>query len=114
MSSLSPPNGTLDRTVAGFAGRRVSERVRAMLTGQSSWLIPAILGCVALAVRLPNLDHVAELDELYHFFAAQSWLAEGQLEIADGVYNRTALFTIFVAQWPGLLERPWSSPACPP
>ncbi len=73
-----------------------------MLTGRSSWLAPAVLGCLALAVRLPNLDHVAELDELYHFFAAQSWLAEGQLRVADGVYDRTALFTIFLAQWLGL------------
>ena len=73
------------------------------LSQRFPWLVPAILGCVALAVRLPNLAHVAELDELYHFFAAQSWLVEGQLKIADGVYNRTALFTIFVAQWLGLL-----------
>ena len=73
-----------------------------MLTGRSPWLAPAVLGCLALAVRLPNLDHVAELDELYHFFAAQSWLAEGQLRVADGVYDRTALFTIFLAQWLGV------------
>jgi hypothetical protein len=73
-----------------------------MLAGRSSWLAPAILGCIALAVRLPNLDHVAELDELYHFFAAQSWLAEGQLRVADGFYRRTALFTIVLAQWLGL------------
>jgi hypothetical protein len=73
-----------------------------MLAGRSSWLAPAVLGCIALAVRLPNLDHMAELDELYHFFAAQSWLAEGQLRVADGFYRRTALFTIVLAQWLGL------------
>jgi 4-amino-4-deoxy-L-arabinose transferase-like glycosyltransferase len=73
-----------------------------MLIGRSSWLAPALLGCLALAVRLPNLDHAAELDELYHFFAAQSWLAEGQLRVAEGVYARTALFTIFLAQWLGI------------
>jgi hypothetical protein len=67
-----------------------------------SWLAPLLLGALALAVRLPNLDHVAHFDELYHFFAAQSWLADGQLRVADGLYNRTPLFTIFLAQWLGL------------
>jgi 4-amino-4-deoxy-L-arabinose transferase-like glycosyltransferase len=67
-----------------------------------SWLAPLLVGALALAVRLPNLDHVAHFDELYHFFAAQSWLAEGQFRVADGVYNRTPLFTIFLAQWLGL------------
>jgi 4-amino-4-deoxy-L-arabinose transferase-like glycosyltransferase len=67
-----------------------------------SWLAPALLGALALAVRLPNFDHVAQFDELYHFFAAQSWLAEGQLRVADGIYDRTPLFTIFLAQWLGL------------
>jgi 4-amino-4-deoxy-L-arabinose transferase-like glycosyltransferase len=67
-----------------------------------SWLAPLLVGALALAVRLPNLDHVAHFDELYHFLAAQSWLAEGQLRVADGAYNRTPLFTIFIAQWLGL------------
>jgi hypothetical protein len=65
-------------------------------------LAPALLGCLALAVRLPHFDHIAHFDELYHFFAAQSWLTEGQLRVADGIYNRTPLFTIFLAQWLGL------------
>jgi hypothetical protein len=69
-----------------------------------SWLAPLLVGALALAVRLPNLDHVAHFDELYHFFAAQSWLAEGQLRVADGVYNRTPLFTIFLAQWLWLFD----------
>ena len=80
--SRSGPDGHADRTIP--------------------WLAPAVLGCLALAVRLPHLDHVAHFDELYHFFAAQSWLAEGQLRVADGVYTRTPLFTIFLAQWLGL------------
>ncbi|MGH6886717.1 MAG: glycosyltransferase family 39 protein, partial [Geminicoccales bacterium] len=29
-------------------------------------------------------------------------MAEGQLRVADGVYTRTPLFTIFLAQWLGL------------
>jgi hypothetical protein len=74
----------------------------AMSTDRRLWLAPVLLGALALAVRLPHLDHVAFFDELYHFFAAQSWLAEGQLRVADGIYNRTPLFTIFVAQWLGL------------
>jgi hypothetical protein len=60
------------------------------------------LGCLALAVRLPHFDHVAYFDELYHFLAAQSWLADGQLRVADGIYDRTPLFTVFLAQWLGL------------
>jgi uncharacterized membrane protein len=71
-------------------------------TDRRSWLAPVLVGALALAVRLPSLDHVAHFDELYHFLAAQSWLAEGQLRVADGVYNRTPLFTIFLAQWLGL------------
>jgi hypothetical protein len=42
------------------------------------------------------------MDELYHFVAAQAWLTEGHLRIAEGTYDRTSLFTIFVAQWLGL------------
>ncbi|MGH6918901.1 MAG: hypothetical protein ACREJ0_14495, partial [Geminicoccaceae bacterium] len=66
------------------------------------WLAPALLGCLALAVRLPHFDHVAGFDELYHVLAAQSWLAEGQLRVADGAYTRTPLYTIFLAHWLGL------------
>ena len=67
-----------------------------------NWLAPVLLGALALAVRLPNLDHVALIDELYHFLPAQAWLADGQLRIAEGTYERTAPFTIFLAQWLGL------------
>jgi hypothetical protein len=73
-----------------------------ILSRRSSWLAPVVLGCLALAVRLPHFDHVAYFDELYHFLAAQSWLAEGQLRVADGVYDRTPLFTVLLAQWLGL------------
>jgi uncharacterized membrane protein len=73
-----------------------------MLSARSPWLAPALLGCLALAVRLLNLDHVARTDELYHYLAAQSWLAEGQLRVADGTYDRTPLFTILIAKLFGL------------
>lgn len=97
MPSPLPPSETSHHTVVpGPARRPVPERPG------YPWLAPVVLGCLALAVRLPHFDHVAHFDELYHFFAAQSWLAEGQLRVADGVYTRTPLFTIFLAQWLGL------------
>jgi hypothetical protein len=73
-----------------------------MLNAQSRWLGPVVLGCLALVVRLVHLDHLTRTDELYHFLAAQSWLAEGQLRIAEGIYDRTALFTILIAKLFGL------------
>ena len=74
----------------------------ATLSERSFWLAPVLLGALALAVRLPGLDNATHFDELYHLLAAQGWLAEGQLRIADGTYNRTPLFTIFLAQWLGV------------
>jgi hypothetical protein len=74
----------------------------AVSTDRWLWLAPVLLGALALAVRLPHLDHLANIDELYHFLPAQAWLAEGQLKIAEGIYDRTSLFTIFSAQWLGL------------
>ena len=71
----------------------------ATLSERSFWLAPVLLGALALAIRLPGLDHAALFDELYHLLAAQGWLAEGRLRIADGTYERTSLFTIFLAQW---------------
>ena len=70
-----------------------------MLTGRSAWVAPVIIGCLALAVRLLHLDRVAHIDELYHLLAAQGWLAEGRLRIAEGIYDNAALFTIYLAQW---------------
>jgi 4-amino-4-deoxy-L-arabinose transferase-like glycosyltransferase len=73
-----------------------------MLIGRWSRLTPVLLGALALAVRLPHLDHLPHVDELYHFLPARAWLAEGQLRIAEGYYTRASLFTIFIAQWLGL------------
>lgn len=64
-----------------------------------AWLPPLLMGLMALAVRLPHLDEPAHFDELYHLLAAQSWLAEGELRIAEGIYDRTSLFTITIAAW---------------
>jgi hypothetical protein len=70
-----------------------------MLSGRFPWVAPVLLGALALAVLLPDFDHVAGFDELYHVLAAQAWLAEGQLRVADGIYDRTPLYTIFLAHW---------------
>jgi len=67
------------------------------------WFAPLLVGLLALGVRLLHLDKPADFDELYHLLAGQSWLAEGELRIADGVYERTALFTIYLAGWMALL-----------
>jgi hypothetical protein len=87
------PNETSPTIVPGVAGGSVAAWAR------RPWLAPALLGCLALAVRLPHFDHGAGFDELYYVLAAQSWLAEGQLRVADGVYTRTPLYTMFLAQW---------------
>jgi hypothetical protein len=101
-SPLPPPEVSQQHTLPRPA-ERPGTRQTSMLSSRSPWLVPAVLGCLALAIRLPHLDHIAYLDELYHFLAAQSWLAEGQLSVAEGAYTRTSLFTIFLAQWLGLL-----------
>lgn len=66
---------------------------------RSLWLAPVLLGILALAIRLLHLDQPALFDELYHVLAARNWLAEGELRIGDGVYERTPLFTILIAGW---------------
>jgi len=77
-----------------FLGENHSEERRRYAS-----ILAALLAIFACAVRLPDLDHAIIGDELYHFLAAQSWLTEGRLRIADGVYQRASLFTIFLAQW---------------
>jgi 4-amino-4-deoxy-L-arabinose transferase-like glycosyltransferase len=64
---------------------------------RAPWLAPTLLAAFALALRLPNLDQGAHFDELYHVLAASAWLAEGKLQIAEGYYDRAALFTKLVA-----------------
>lgn len=57
-----------------------------------------ILVFIATAARLigVGIDHLPVGDEMFHVLAAQSWATEGTLRIADGVYERAALFTKFV------------------
>ncbi len=61
------------------------------------WVGLLILTLLALLVRVPLIDRGPNMDELYHLFAAKSWLAEGELRIADGVYTRAEPYTKLVA-----------------
>lgn len=61
-----------------------------------------LLVLLALAARLPMLSDAPMMDELYHLFAAKSWLAEGELTIADGIYTRASGYTKLVALGFGL------------
>ena len=56
-----------------------------------------ILTLLALVVRLPLIGQAPLMDELYHLFAAKSWLAYGELTIADGLYTRAAAYTKAIA-----------------
>lgn len=56
-----------------------------------------MVGVIALAVRIPHLDHPPHFDELYHLLAAQGWLETGTFAIADGLYTRASHFTLLVA-----------------
>lgn len=60
------------------------------------WPAVLTLAVVALVLRLPQLDQAAHFDELYHLLAARSWLADGSFVIAEGSYERAALFTRMV------------------
>jgi uncharacterized membrane protein len=43
------------------------------------------------------MDQSAHFDELYHVLAASAWLTEGELQIAEGQYDRAALYTKLIA-----------------
>jgi hypothetical protein len=61
-----------------------------------------LLILLALSVRLPLIGQGPMMDELYHLFAAKSWLADGELTIADGIYTRAAGYTRLIAYAFGL------------
>ena len=63
------------------------------------WAACAFLFILSVLVRLPDLDQLARFDELYTLLAARGWLSEGVPRIAEGVYARAELYTIFVAGW---------------
>jgi hypothetical protein len=54
-----------------------------------------ILILIATAVRIigVGIDHLPVGDEMFHVLSAQSWASDGTLSIADGTYDRAAIFT---------------------
>ncbi len=74
-----------------FANAMVSAAAR------RPWLCALALTVLALAVRIPHLDAQPHFDELYHFYAAQGWLAHGEYRVLDGIYSRAAAYTKLVA-----------------
>jgi len=64
----------------------------------AGWLDVAVLAAFALGLRLIDLGHPPDIDELHHVLAARSLLADGTLSINGGVpYDRAVLFTYLVA-----------------
>lgn len=62
------------------------------------WLLATFIGLAGLW-REPIF-----FDELYHLLAARSWVEDGELTIFQGVYERTAAFTILIGtifSWTG-------------
>jgi hypothetical protein len=65
----------------------------------SLWAASAFLFILSILVRIPDLDQLARFDELYTLLAARGWLSDGVPRIANGIYWRAELYTIFVAGW---------------
>lgn len=63
------------------------------------WYEPVLVFLLALATRLPHLNHVPHKDELNHLLAARALLETGTLEMAPGAspYERAWGFTYLVA-----------------
>lgn len=61
------------------------------------WVAPAALLLLALALYSINLDKPPRFDELYHVLGARGYLEYGEPRIAEGIYDRTALFTAVIA-----------------
>ena len=72
--------------------------LRRPTTGTALWVQLALLILVTAAIRLVDIGHVLVFDEIYHMLAGRSWSQEGTLRIADGSYDRAALFTILVGE----------------
>src|SRR3546814_4317252 len=60
------------------------------------WIQVSILFLVLVLLRVAQIDREPHFDELYHLLAARSWAAEGTLRIAEGIYDRTPLYTIML------------------
>jgi hypothetical protein len=63
------------------------------------WYEPVLVFGLAVAARIPQLDHVPHKDELNHVLAARALLERGTLEIVAGAapYDRAWAFTYLVA-----------------
>jgi 4-amino-4-deoxy-L-arabinose transferase-like glycosyltransferase len=63
------------------------------------WYEPVLVFVLAVAARIPHLDHVPHKDELNHVLAARALLERGTLEIVAGAvpYDRAWGFTYLVA-----------------
>ena len=69
------------------ANRRKNVDLRVIALGA------AVVFVFALSVRIINFQHEPITDELYHLLAAESWVNDGSLSIADGEYRRASAFT---------------------
>ena len=78
------------------AGRDALAGRSAAVAGWPLRAAPLWVGLAALAVFTIGLDRPPEFDELYHVLAARGWLATGELRIADGLYERTALYSMLI------------------
>jgi 4-amino-4-deoxy-L-arabinose transferase-like glycosyltransferase len=61
------------------------------------WLEALLLVALALAVRLPHIDHPGVYDEFYHTLAARSLLESGSLDTETFTYQRASIWTVCVA-----------------
>lgn len=62
----------------------------------TAWLEAALLMLLAAWLRTFWLDAPVHMDELYHVLAGAGWLESGETRIADGLYERSWLYTVLV------------------
>jgi hypothetical protein len=63
------------------------------------WAAGVCLFILSILVRVADLGQLARFDELYTMLAARGWLEHHVPRIADGVYSRAELYTVFIAGW---------------
>jgi hypothetical protein len=61
------------------------------------WVASAVMFALSILIRLVDVGQLARFDELYTMLAARGWLAHGVPRIAEGVYSRAQLYTVFIA-----------------